>query len=75
MSKPNSVVTRFRWFLAAVIEPKPALGEAWCVACSLNDGVTIALPASGAYRHARLHPPGEPVTITGWHRVTGERDG
>lgn len=58
MAKPDSPVTRLRRHLAALIEPSPDPGEAWCVYCTLNDGRTLIVSADGIREHVEQHVPG-----------------
>jgi hypothetical protein len=55
MADPNSRLTQLRAFLAAVLEPKPDPGEAWCMDCVLNGGRTMVLSADGTKAHAAEH--------------------
>ena len=67
MANPDSELTRFRRRLARLIEPRPAPGEAWCVACALNDGRTLIISADGYQAHAEMHRendlPGDHVSL------------
>jgi hypothetical protein len=47
--------TRFREHLAAKIDPKPAMGEAWCVDCLFNEGRTRVISVDGVDLHLRAH--------------------
>lgn len=55
VANPRSWLTRARLRLARWVEPDPDPGEAWCLGCVLNGGVTAVLPADGHERHAELH--------------------
>ena len=72
MADPDSRLTGFRRWLAAVIEPRPDPGEAWCIGCALNGGRTLVVSADEFRDHAAephggarvsiqaTWPPGEP---------------
>jgi hypothetical protein len=55
MPRPNSLLTRFRFFIVRAIEPGPSIGEAWCVNCSLNGYKTVVVPETGVKVHTRTH--------------------
>lgn len=55
MPDPNSWLTKFRFAVVKLIEPGPELGEAWCIDCSLNDGLTLVIEVDGTQLHARSH--------------------
>jgi hypothetical protein len=55
VANPRSRLTRARLLVARWLEPEPDPGEAWCMGCSLNGGVTVVLPADGHRRHAQAH--------------------
>lgn len=55
MTKPNSLATKVRFWLAVRLDPQPDAGEAWCYACSLNNRRTLLIPADGMEKHVRLH--------------------
>lgn len=55
MSPPSGRVIRLRERLADFIEPRPAVGTAWCVDCWFNRGRTWEMPASVAQSHTEKH--------------------
>jgi hypothetical protein len=65
VANPDSAVTRFRRFLAAVIEPRPDPGEAWCLNCCLCGDHTLVITPDGVDAHAELHRQQMPdATVT-----------
>jgi hypothetical protein len=54
-TNPNSAFTRFRRWLAIVIEPRPDPGELWCIDCSQNNGRTLILGADSMRAHLETH--------------------
>jgi hypothetical protein len=70
MSNPNSLWTRYRRILAALIEPHPDPGEGWCVDCSLNGGRTVVLPADGLEEHTELHGDERVMLSARWPRTS-----
>jgi hypothetical protein len=63
MHDPNSIVVRFRRWLANVIGVRPDPGEGWCLGCCLNDGRTKVIPGDGLREHVDLHASGDYVHI------------
>jgi hypothetical protein len=63
MNDPNSLVVRFRRWLARAIEVRPDPGEGWCLGCCLNGGRTIIISAEALREHVELHAPGDYVQI------------
>lgn len=55
MSRPASLTTRLRQYLAARLAVHPPAGEAWCWGCALNRGRTVVLSANGLRQHQRRH--------------------
>lgn len=59
MARPNSVTTRFRYWICehitARLEPRPDPGESWCRDCELNECRTLLLPADSAVAHMHMH--------------------
>ena len=56
MSKPNSLTTMLRRSLAAMIDPHPPAGLAWCVGCQFrDDGRTVVLTSDEIFDHVKLH--------------------
>jgi hypothetical protein len=68
MARPDTLLTRCRRRLAALIEPGPDQGEMWCLGCALNDGRTRILPADSYQRHALEHvdPTHAATIIVAW---------
>lgn len=52
---PNTWLTRLRFLLVTILEPKPPLGEGWCVNCSMNEFRTFVFPVEGVEFHTRQH--------------------
>ena len=63
MAKPNSLTTMLRQILVKYLDPQPAMNEAWCITCSLNDGQTKVLPINYLEPHLLLHPKGDYVLV------------
>jgi hypothetical protein len=57
---PSSRMTRFRAMLAKKIQPHPAVGEAWCIGCSVNGGRTQAFMAESIENHVKTSHAGQP---------------
>jgi hypothetical protein len=55
MTNPNSWLSRRRFALVRMLEPKPREGEAWCVECSLNQFWALVMPADDVQAHIRAH--------------------
>ena len=75
MANPNSLLTVVRYRLAQWLDPYPDRGEGWCINCSLNDGRTLIVPATGHARHVREHqedPENTSVAMrVNWGQITG----
>jgi hypothetical protein len=63
MHDPNSLIVRFRRWLANIIGVRPDPGEGWCLGCKLNGGRTKIIPADGLREHVDQHAPGDYVHI------------
>jgi hypothetical protein len=63
MRDPNSLIVRFRRWLARAIDVKPDAGEGWCLGCCLNGGRTKVIPGEGLRDHVDLHSSGDYVHI------------
>lgn len=59
MAKPNSFTTVIRNTIVKLLDPYPDAGEAWCIDCSKNNGLTLVLPESGATKHLEGHAADE----------------
>ena len=55
MTNPNSLLSIMRRKLANAIEPRPGIGESWCINCGLNQGHTMILSADGYIQHVQYH--------------------
>ena len=55
MANPHARLTKIRFALARWLDPYPDKGEAWCMACELNDGRTLILNAAGHADHVERH--------------------
>lgn len=55
MAKPNSLTTHIRRALASMLEPRPDIGEAWCIGCRLNQDKTAVIPVDGIVNHTEFH--------------------
>jgi hypothetical protein len=63
MNDPNSLIVRFRRWLARIIEVRPDPGEGWCLRCCLNDGRTKIISVDGIRDHVESHAPGDYVYV------------
>lgn len=61
MTKPNSLTTKVRRFLARRLDPRPDGGEAWCINCALSNRKTVVLSVDGIKQHAEKHAPTDHV--------------
>ncbi len=55
MAKPNSLTTSLRLMAVRIIDPMPPVGEAWCMYCSLNGGLTKSFPFTELTDHLDVH--------------------
>jgi hypothetical protein len=55
VANPNSWLSRRRFALVRIIEPKPRDGEAWCIECGLNEYRALVMPVDDVQAHVRAH--------------------
>ena len=55
MAKLNSPLTRMRLALVRCMDPRPPVGEAWCMGCALLDGANVAIPYDQIGAHIDAH--------------------
>jgi uncharacterized protein YciI len=70
MARPDSATSRIRFKIAQVINPMPDAGEAWCLACCINNGSTVIVNADSLEEHLALHDEDDYIRITSTRRIT-----
>jgi hypothetical protein len=60
VARPDSLTSVMRMWLAGKINVMPPDGVAWCMNCSMNNGITVVLgpspdPLLSAQYHAKTH--------------------